>query len=223
MRRAATGDQVPSAAIRVSTPSPATSSTPLNVNLREREILPAVDTWLARALEPDQIEATIAAMAAAITARSTPITQTHAVLEAAIADCDNRLARYKAMLDAGGDPESAAAWTREAQAEKAAAQAMLRSAAASATQGMSAGEIRRILANLGDLPAVIRGADAEHKADVYRQVNLRLAYHPGIRIVRAEACLGSHKHWATGCVRGGTEPVALPDVALAGALTLPHR
>jgi len=41
--------------------------------------------------------------------------------QATIADCDARLARYQAALDAGGDPQTIAEWTRQVKAERAAA------------------------------------------------------------------------------------------------------
>src|ERR1022692_439587 len=38
-----------------------------------------------------------------------------------LADCDARLARYQAALDAGADPQTIAEWTRQVKAERAAA------------------------------------------------------------------------------------------------------
>jgi len=40
--------------------------------------------------------------------------------QALIANCDARLARYQAALDAGADPKAVAEWTRQIQAERAA-------------------------------------------------------------------------------------------------------
>ena len=41
--------------------------------------------------------------------------------QALIADCDTRLARYQAALDAGADPQAVAEWTRQVKAERTAA------------------------------------------------------------------------------------------------------
>ena len=41
--------------------------------------------------------------------------------QATLADCDARLARYQAALDAGADPQTVAEWTRQVKAERAAA------------------------------------------------------------------------------------------------------
>jgi hypothetical protein len=41
--------------------------------------------------------------------------------QALIADCDARLARYQAALDAGADPQAVAEWTRQVKNERAAA------------------------------------------------------------------------------------------------------
>jgi len=41
--------------------------------------------------------------------------------QATLTDCDARLARYQATLDAGADPQTIAEWTRQVKAECAAA------------------------------------------------------------------------------------------------------
>jgi hypothetical protein len=46
-----------------------------------------------------------------------------------IVDCDQRLARYRAALQAGTDPNLVAQWTTEVSTTRAAAQAHLRDAA----------------------------------------------------------------------------------------------
>ena len=48
--------------------------------------------------------------------------QCNSAAQAAIADCDARLARYQAALDAGGDVETIAEWTRKVRAEQTALQ-----------------------------------------------------------------------------------------------------
>ena len=96
---------------------------PLNVYVRERDVLPALDGWLATVLAPHRLDHTIRTLAAAqpdagpVRAAAAPASD----LQATIAECDARLTRYQAALDAGGDPATIAAWTRTVQTERAAA------------------------------------------------------------------------------------------------------
>jgi site-specific DNA recombinase len=95
---------------------------PANVYLREASILPAIDSWLAILFTPRRLTQTItelqqAQAQPANTGPAAPAPDTRAVL----ADCDARLARYQAALDAGADPRAIAGWTRQVTAERAAA------------------------------------------------------------------------------------------------------
>lgn len=73
---------------------------PVNVYVREDDVLPAVDSWLRRAGRwpfPAEDRAAV------------------------IAGCDAKLARYQAGLDAGADPVTVAGWTKDVTAQRAAA------------------------------------------------------------------------------------------------------
>ncbi len=77
---------------------------PANVYLREADVLPAIDRWLTVIFAPRRLTQTIAEMQAAQAASATPEPAAPAQdTRAAIADCDARLARYQATLDAGAD------------------------------------------------------------------------------------------------------------------------
>ncbi len=77
---------------------------PANVYLREADVLPAIDTWLTVIFAPHRLTQTIAELEAAQAASATPEPAAPAQdTRAAIADCDARLARYQATLDAGAD------------------------------------------------------------------------------------------------------------------------
>ena len=49
----------------------------------------------------------------------------HAKVARTLTECDRKLARHRAALEAGGDPALAATWGREVRAERAAAEAWL--------------------------------------------------------------------------------------------------
>lgn len=52
--------------------------------------------------------------------------------------------------------------------------------------------IQTLVAALGDIRDILERADLTDKAEVYRQLGVRLIYHPGKRIVRDETNLDSH-------------------------------
>ncbi len=67
---------------------------------------------------------------------------------------------------------------------------------------MSRTEITNLVHALGDITTVLRDADPADKAKVYRQLGLRLVYHPETQTARAEVRLNADR----GCmdrVRGG--------------------
>jgi hypothetical protein len=76
---------------------------PPNVYVREDAILPRLDAWLGGLFDPDNLDATVAALAAA------GDDTTRAQIERAkrtLADCKQRLARYRAALELGPTPPS---------------------------------------------------------------------------------------------------------------------
>jgi site-specific DNA recombinase len=105
-------------------------SHPRTVYLRETEILPELDHWLTRTLDPAHLPATLDDLAAAQINQPAP--ETAALIEE-ISGYARQLAQYRAALDQGGDPAVLGPWITETQARKLAAEARLR-----AVQGTSA-------------------------------------------------------------------------------------
>jgi site-specific DNA recombinase len=176
---------------------------PVNIYIREVQILPVVDRWLTQLFAPHRLEQTIRALAAAQRQTASPSPLPAGDSAAVIADCDAKLARYRAALDAGGDPVTIAAWTRDVTAQRAAA---LARAAKPHTSGTPLSEqaIQKIIEALGDIRDIITSADPASKARIYTRLNLRLTYQPGQRRVRAQANLDPHEYGGMGSVRGGT-------------------
>lgn len=75
---------------------------PSNVYLREDALTDPLDTWLASAFTPHRLQQTITAMTDAPPLEHPPALATAA--PAIITDCDTKLERYRAALDAGADP-----------------------------------------------------------------------------------------------------------------------
>jgi site-specific DNA recombinase len=106
---------------------------PLTVYLREDSLVDPVDTWLATIFEPDRIEQSLTALEQTQDIPDPP-------LEAArqsIKNCDRKLARYRAALEAGADPMTVASWTREVQAQRTAAEATLARSGSSRLSGVA--------------------------------------------------------------------------------------
>jgi hypothetical protein len=174
---------------------------PLNVTLRQDALLEPLDAWLASKFEPPHLSTTIDELAAATIGQpETPAEEDE--INAKIAECDRKLARYRATLDAGADPAIVARWITETGAERAKHQATKRATPQRAAPSMSRDEIVSVVTALSDLLTVLRRADPADKAEIYTQIDLRLTYQPSNRTVRAEAHISSAQHWQFESVRG---------------------
>jgi site-specific DNA recombinase len=82
---------------------------PLNVYVREDVVLDPLDTWLAEAFAPQRIEQSLTALQNA-QPDDAPAVE---AARRAIAECDRKLARHRAALEAGADPALVAAWSTQ--------------------------------------------------------------------------------------------------------------
>ncbi|TDD62798.1 recombinase family protein, partial [Actinomadura rubrisoli] len=99
---------------------------PRNVYVREDHLLPELDRWLSRVLAPHRITETIRAMNQAQLPTSTESAAEQARNK--IKECDTKLERHRAALEAGGNSVTIARWVAETEAQKTAAEAQLREA-----------------------------------------------------------------------------------------------
>lgn len=67
---------------------------------------------------------------------------------------------------------------------------------------MTEADIKAIVDKLADIAGVLQDADPDDKAEVFRQLGLRLTYHPGRQLVEAQ--IEAPQHWYSDSVRGGT-------------------
>ncbi|WP_322749687.1 MULTISPECIES: recombinase family protein [unclassified Frankia] len=158
---------------------------PLAVYVREDTITPALDAWLATAFAPSHIEATLTALNHTqpdTTPPSDPLRQ-------AIADCDRKLARHRAALEAGADPVIVPGWIADVQAERATVIAALdrRGKATPPQTRLTRQQIRDLVDGLGGLLAILHEADPADKAEVYRELGLKLTYDHETETIMAEA------------------------------------
>jgi hypothetical protein len=119
-----------------------------------------------------------------------------------IAECDGKLAQYRAALDAGASPATVAAWIAETEAERARHEMAIRQPTASAR--MNEDQIQAMIAELGDMAATLRDANPDDKSATYRELGLKLTYSPGRQVVRGVIDLTAIGHWFFDSVRGGT-------------------
>jgi site-specific DNA recombinase len=118
---------------------------------------------------------------------STPSDAAEAAAQEKIADARRRMARYKALIDADGDPPEIGPWISQARADRIQAEAELRQATAKTR--ITKDQIEALINTLTDIAATLHDADPAHMADAYDKMGLRLTYHPDAqpRILHAEA------------------------------------
>lgn len=104
-----------------------------------------------------------------------------------IAGYDAKLDRYRAALEAGADPAVVAVWIAETQAERKRAldQLIKTTPSAQSTLSLTREQIATIIDDLGDLVTALKDAEADHKFEVYRALQLKLIYEPETETVRA--------------------------------------
>jgi site-specific DNA recombinase len=173
---------------------------PRNVFVRENEVLPALDAWLSKEFASHRVEETIEALAAAedVTGHHQVLVQAHTTIR----DCESKMVRYRAAIDAGGDLQEITQWINAAKAERLQAEAVLRTMPAPVR--MSREDVRAMIGQFASLAAVIGSADPADKAEIYQGLNLILTYQPTTQTVRAEARLTVDSHGVMVRVRGGT-------------------
>ncbi|MFF4951241.1 recombinase family protein [Streptomyces chattanoogensis] len=101
------------------------------------------------------------------------------------------------VMAAAAEPErpiDSSAAQAETQARRVRAEADLRAAeAGTGTSGrMTRDEIARLVRSISDLTTVIRQADPQDKAEIYRRLGLQLTYTPGRQSVRVELAPDPH-------------------------------
>jgi hypothetical protein len=157
---------------------------PPTVYVRESQVIPSLDDWIAGIFEPDRLEDTCSRLAAAGESASAEAGREEAARRT-LADCAERLARE--ALEAGTDPALVARWISEVQAERKVAEEELRRRRPAAA--LTEDDIRAMVENVGDLVDVLEAAEPATKAALYEGLGLALTYEPSERRVLVEADL----------------------------------
>jgi DNA invertase Pin-like site-specific DNA recombinase len=158
---------------------------PPTVYLREDKVVPALDEWLAQLFDPDHIDDTCAQLAAVYESHDDDERADQA--RQTIAECDRKLARHRAALEAGADPTIVAGWMSEVTAERQRADQALRTATPG--DAPTPAQMRAVIEGLGDMITVLADADPAQRAKLYEALGLRLTWHPQDKKVLVEAQL----------------------------------
>jgi site-specific DNA recombinase len=134
---------------------------PSNVYLRETDLVAKLDTWLARLVSPANIETTCRRLAAAHAQPNVGVDAALRAARQALADCQRKLARHRAALEAGGDPQVINEWIAETIQQQREAQRTLHQlqAASTSQRPVDPGVVQALLEELGDLAAGLDLAD----------------------------------------------------------------
>ena len=172
---------------------------PKAVYIRESAIVPKLDEWLCRLFSEENLDETCKALAMVGLLDEGAAGRQEAARRK-IADCDSRLAKYRAALDADADPVIVSGWMREVQGERLAAEAELGRSIPG--EPMTKDQVRKLIRAVQDLTKVLEEADPKLKAEVYADLGVSVRYDPVLRIVHVEA--QPKDACSTGCVGGGT-------------------
>ncbi|WP_280460510.1 hypothetical protein [Nocardia carnea] len=106
-----------------------------------------------------------------------------------LTECDEKLSRYRAALEAGTDPAVVAQWIREVQQQRDLATAQLERVGTKIhpDRKLTREEIGQLTEILGGMSAVLRRAEPDKKIELYRKFGLKLTYDHVTRTVVAEA------------------------------------
>jgi site-specific DNA recombinase len=98
-----------------------------------------------------------------------------------LGECDERLAKYRAALEAGADPAAVAARTRDVENDRSTAKRDL--AAASPAPQMTAADVRALVSDVRDVVTKLAKADPATKAALFDELGIPITYEPDGRFV----------------------------------------
>ncbi len=175
----------------------ATDKHPKTIYVREDALTPAIDGWLAQLFDDDNIDQTCATLQDGF--GPDPAEQNR--LTAArkrLAECDDKLAKYRQALEAGTDPTIVAEWITEVKLARKAAEIALRPKTSNGR--LTSAEIKDLVGQLKGIVAILATAEPADRKAVYSALNLAVVYHDDGRMqvsAGPDACTNK-------CVGGGT-------------------
>lgn len=160
---------------------------PRNAYLRESALVPLLDDWLGGLFDPKNVDETCRLLA-----EHSADSELEARVDRArraLAEVEQKLARYRATLDAGGDPIIVARWIKDVEAQRLAAEAEVLLYDRT-TGSVTPAEVRKMIRQVGNVRKLIAKATRVQKATMYGDLGVKLLYEPTERRVLAEAWPG---------------------------------
>jgi DNA invertase Pin-like site-specific DNA recombinase len=179
---------------------------PKSVNLREADLLPHLDGWIAELFDPANLDTTCAQLVSLTNgdANNDEIAKAHHVIR----ECDLALRRYRAALEQGANPETVGQWINGATAKKTAAKQRLQQLRQyDDVATLTARQVRELVQRVGAIVKELAGTEPTERAGLYQQLGIELIYRPTRRLVVATADL----RWHIEGVGGPTGPLGLPE------------
>lgn len=172
---------------------------PKTIYLREDAVLPGLDAWIAQLFDPDHIDDTCAALAAANDTEPDHHVDRDTLLRDQLRDCDAKLSKYRTLLEQQPDVTSVGTWIAEVERERRRIERLLgdRPTSRSLTQP----EIKALVTQLRDIASILADAGPKDRRAVYDELGVTLTYHPDRNAVRVAA---GEPHVLRVCVGGGT-------------------
>ena len=100
-----------------------------------------------------------------------------------LTDCQRRLDRYRAALEAGTDPAVVQQWIAEVTATRAVAEVQLRDSR-TAPEGLTPEQVRGLLERAGGLADALDRNDPAFRAQLYEELGINGVYDPNRDTVR---------------------------------------
>jgi DNA invertase Pin-like site-specific DNA recombinase len=152
---------------------------PRNLYVKESSLLSGLDGCLASLFDDDHIDDTCNRLSGV--AEPDPATlKREAALRKAIADCDRKLANYRALLDNEDAVTVAAGWIADTQRQRRALEHQLGHNISG--DQLTTDQVRALVQALKNIVEVLNEADVVDKADLYEQLGIELTYHPDGRV-----------------------------------------
>ncbi|MEV6283762.1 recombinase family protein [Kribbella sp. NPDC051770] len=145
---------------------------PPTVYVREDHLTRPVNKWIARLFSPAHLADTVDALVGAEEEDESAAQAAEA--RRRIAEAEATMKRLQRALEAGWDPDGLTSQYNAAALDKRAAEAAM--AAIQPAQRLTAGDVTKMIAELGDMARVLDSADREDLAELYKALGLAITY-----------------------------------------------
>jgi len=171
------------------------------IYVREQAIVPSLDTWIGSLFTDEHLDATCEALAEVSDLDPDDDEGRQLDLRRQLKECDNKLARYRALLEHDDQITVVGAWIAEVEQERKHLEREL--GRKPTARKLTKTEIKAMVRQLKDIVAVLAGADPEDKRAIYDELGVNLTYYPDGRVHAGAGarvlgvCVGGTTHTLT--------------------------